>query len=211
MHDPPQDYAIRFAVPIASVSGERTGPLDYVTAVRGSIEHGRTEGELTRVGKFSFQHVRVAWARLDGVPLADVFGIDSEWRALYPLLFDPTSERLSGIGAAAPSDVLFIDELSLLPAHRGHRLAGSIVDRIASLEFGKWGALVVRAAPEPVERGEWPDLVYAQPFCATGEAAKKKLRVYWAGFGFRPLGGKTDFMVRDATTLEAAPASLRAI
>jgi hypothetical protein len=211
MHDPLQDYAIRFAVPIVSVSGERTGPLDYVSAVRGAIEHGRTEGELTRVGKFSFQHVRVAWARLDGVSLADIFAIDPDWRALYPLLFDATSERMTTVNAGGASDILFIDEFTLLPEHRGRRLAGIIVDRIASLDFGKWGALVVRAAPEPIERGEWQDLVYAQPFSATGEAAKKKLRVYWAGFGFRPLGGKTDFMVRDATTLETAPASLRAI
>jgi hypothetical protein len=211
MPDPLQHHVIRLIPVDVPLWGARRGPLDYVSAVMGTVEYGATLGEQEPVAKFSFQHIRVAWAKHDGFPLEQLFAISPDWQALYPLLFDASSERLTVVNVeASASDILFVDEMSVLPEHRGRRLAGTLVEKIASLCFGQLAAVIVRAAPEPVETGGWPDLVYAKPFSATGEAAKKKLRVYWAGFGFRPLG-KTEFMIRDAATLEAAPASLRAL
>ena len=213
-NDDPQfrHYVIKLSPSEIPMWAPRSGPLDYVTAVAGTVQHGRTLGELAPVAAFSFQHVRIDWAKHDGFPLKDLFAADPEWQALYPLLFDPASERLAVATAeeSATSDILFVDEMSILPQHRGQRLAGAMLDRLATACFRHWAVMVVRAVPEPIEGGEWSDRVYARPFTASGEAAKKKLRVYWAGFGFRPLG-KSDFMVRDVTSLEAAPASLRAL
>jgi GNAT superfamily N-acetyltransferase len=213
--DPRHDlskYVVTLVPPEISVGVPRTDPLDYVSAVIGTVVHGKTIRDAEIVSEFSFQHLRVAWARHDGFALRKLFATSPKYEVIFAHLFDPTTERLSSgtSDGGNRSDVLYLDEMTILPEHRGRGLGGHVLESIAAEYFGMWAMMVLRAVPEPFESGPWSDRVYARQFPASGDAAKKKLRVYWARFGFRPLG-KTDFMARDVSVLDAPPTSLRAV
>ncbi|MGO8995686.1 MAG: hypothetical protein ACLQVI_20435 [Polyangiaceae bacterium] len=191
----------------------RSHPLDYVTPVIGKVTHGKTERERQTVCEFSFQHLRLGWARDDRFSVKALFGCDPSLEEMLPLLFDPTAERLTfgaTTGDETTSDVLIVDEISIRPDHRGRGLGGAVLEGLLQQFPQQWAVMVLRASPEPVPGGPWSDEVYARPFAATGDGAKRKLRVYWARFGFRPLGSG-DLMARDVRNPDATPPSLRAL
>ena len=73
----------------------RSHPLDYVTPVIGKVTHGKTERERQTVCEFSFQHLRLGWARGDRFSVKALFGCNPSLEEMLPLLFDPTAERLT--------------------------------------------------------------------------------------------------------------------
>jgi hypothetical protein len=194
------------------LTGNRDHPLHYLTSVFGTIQVGRTYADQNVIGKFNCAHLRVDWAKADRFPLRAVFE-GSDLGFLYPLLFDHATEQLTVdlVDRNLGADVFYLDQLSVLPEYRGRRLAGAFADRLAFLRFRQFAVMVVRAAPEPpedIDEGDtWAESVYAQPFVASGEAARRKLRAYWASFGFRPLGS-SEFMVRDCTSLVPPPVAV---
>ena len=192
-------YVIRLRREEVFMDAPRVSALDYTEALIGEILYGESSDVLTKVGDLSFQHLRLDWAARDGFPLKELAAFDNRYAEVFPLLFDKETDALTfRTGPTASRDVLYIDELSLLPDHRGRRLGAFIVERLVRQYPTRWGVLVVRAAPEPYAEGEvsdWYERVHARPFPSSGELAQKRLRAYWAGFGFQRLG-ESAYMAR---------------
>jgi GNAT superfamily N-acetyltransferase len=208
----PSGYVLRLHELECPMGMGRSHPLDYVTPVIGKVTHGKTERERQTVCEFSFQHLHVGWARGDAFSLKALFGCDPSVEEMLPLLFDPTTERFT-FGAASgddtTNDVLIVDEISIRPDHRGRGLGGAVLEELLRQFPQQWAVMVLRASPEPIPGGPWSEQVYARPFATTGDVAKRKLRVYWARFGFRPLGSG-ELMARDVRR-DATPPSLRSL
>jgi GNAT superfamily N-acetyltransferase len=180
-------------------------PLDFVVPLYGHVRLGKEV-----VGKFALQHVRVDWARRARLPASDLFACDPTLKALYPLLFrNDDTLRFPVTVPEVGANVLFVDALSIVPAHRGKGLGARVLERLA-LDYGRvWAVMALRAAPDVVDFDQlsaWTEQVYAAPFQATGEAAKSRLRAYWSRYGYKRLGDLNDYMARDVSSLDAVRA-----
>lgn len=178
---------------------------DLVEVFTGSIvAHDLDTGDDTEIGWGSFYRVRLDVAvncGLNAFDACDAFSHDLHEYAVAVL--DPETgdirEDLYEQFNLPPNDLLILHMLEVMPAFRGWNLGLLAVQQI--IEY--YAQAVVLLRPQPLQflhdaaRREYHDQMEYSSFLAPEEAAKQKIREYWAKLGFQPLD--EDFMILDST------------
>ena len=202
------DYVIRFAIerPLLSIED----PADYVIEVAGEIRlrSANDDSASEVVGWIDARVVQAGRACNDGEPLFDVCDtIDQELHDYASAVYDYDSEsiRESISDGCAGADILIVETIKILPAHRGRRL-GLLAMRRTIDTFGEGCAAVViepfplqfSRHPDPSSRKhlDWHARMGMQLFDMNEVNAVAKLRKYWAQSGFRRIG-KTKYFALD--------------
>lgn len=200
------DYVIRFAIerPLISIAD----PADYVIDVAGEIRVRSADDDSASevVGWIDARVVQAGRACNDGEALFEVCDtIDQELHDYASAVYDFDSEsiRESISDGCAGTDILIVETIKILPAHRGRRL-GLLAMRRTIDTFGEGCAAVV-IEPFPLqfsrhlssrEHLDWHARMGMQLFETNEVKAVAKLRKYWAQSGFRRIG-KTKYFVLD--------------
>lgn len=203
-------YDIRFTVERSLMASEE--PSDFVIDVRGELLYGSSRKTREEVGWVSARVVHAGRACNEEQSLFDV--CDSIDQSLYDyasavLDLDSGSIRESVSDGCAGADVLIVESIQVVPAHRGRRL-GLLAMRRTIDTFGQGCAVVVikpyplqfsgihnRRSPEKeAERAKWDARMAMKSLGSDQRAASRKLRKYWSRVGFERVG-KTDYFVLD--------------
>lgn len=202
------DYLIRFTIdrPLVSIAD----PADYVIDVDGEIRlrNANDDSASEVVGWIEARVVQADRACNDGEPLFEVCDcIDQSLHDYASAVYDYDSGRIreSISDGCAGADILIVETIKILPAHRGRRL-GLLAMRRTIDTFGEGCAAVV-IEPFPLQYGyhpdpsspkhlEWYARMGMQLFDTNEVETVAKLRKYWARAGFRKIE-KTKYLVLD--------------
>lgn len=210
-HDDQTDETVRFRVRYRTdhidILGGDTPGNNYVLKFYGRISESRCDSEsyeersVKTIGKIEGSRVLVSAMRERG---ADPFwmcdDVSGELATCAGAVFDEDGYYRESIGLCGISeDLLVLEHLSILPAHRGNN-AGLLAMLDAIKRFGS-ECNAVAIEPFPLQLREWaneedekmrPDRRMGYASMPKGAAAaKKKLRAHYAKLGFKPVAGST--------------------
>lgn len=171
---------------------------DYIDAYKGRIVHNVWDDEAT-AGRFRATYVRTEDAADNGIPPYMLWDHTEELCQHYGALFAPRTDRFKGSietrFEAYLRDTLFLDEIEVLPAHRGKNLGLATAIRLIKM-LARPGCLIV-AMPHPLQFGgmqerdpeRWKELGM-DAFTEGRDAAFRRLRRYWGAIGLKRISPK---------------------
>jgi GNAT superfamily N-acetyltransferase len=171
----------------AEIEIEREEPNEYIDEFKGRLVYTSMEEETQfdtePAGQIRIYIYRFWDAQEHRVSSHDVFDADSEemldW---YKLLFNPKTQCFNKHVAdlhdqiVTPEDILILDEVEVVPEHRGVGLGLALVSRM--IDTLSTGVGIVVTNPFPSE---------THPIYSESKSIQK-LRDYWSKLGFKRIG-----------------------
>jgi hypothetical protein len=180
------DYDVRFTVKRSLVADEE--PSEYVIEIDGSIEFASDTPEV--VGRISARVVQAARALNDGEYLFEVCdSVDQSLHDYASAVYDYEEESIveSISDGCAGADVLIVQSIQIIAAHRGRRLGLLAMRRTIDTFGGGCAAVVIKPFPlqfsachnaSPPEQSGWDTRMALRSFDADEKSAFTKLRKY---------------------------------
>ncbi|AUX42154.1 uncharacterized protein SOCE26_035810 [Sorangium cellulosum] len=201
-----ESYDVRFTVErTLAATGE---PSDYVIEIHGDIRIDSNHNAPEAIGWIQARRVQAGRACNDGESLFEVCdSVDQSLHEYASAVYDYEEESIldSISDGCVGADILIVESIQIVAAHRGRRL-GLLAMRRTVDTFGDGCAAVVikpfplqfsahpnrssRARPEPETQMDMASFVGGE------KAAFAKLRKYWKQLGFRRIG-KTEYFALD--------------
>lgn len=192
-------------------------PDDYICEVSGQITCTETENGIdTIAGTVQGYIIQVDRIINDGESLFDACDAHSQTVHNYScVLFDFRSGGLKRaierqFNLVGAGDILILDKIEVLPAHRGHGLG--LAAACSFLDTFENGCCLAVGEPYPMqfkemtrEHTEWCAKMGVDAFVGDEEHATAKLRAYWSRLGFKKIRGSKKF----ALSLEHSRPNLR--
>jgi hypothetical protein len=172
---------------------------DYVDVIHADIVLEEETGPEQIAGRVSGYVLRFDHMADDGIdPLEACDAHSQATLDYYVALFDPdTHEIKAEIDRALQGlmfgNVLILDVIELLPAHRGRRLGLQIARRF--IEMFDTGCCLVICDPCPLQFGNpgedagWRARMLTEAFTANEDVARARLAAYWQRLGFAEIPG----------------------
>lgn len=199
-------YDIRFSVERPLMPSEE--PDDYVIDIEGDIRFTQSARSRDVVGQISARRLQAGRAYEDGMSLFEI--CDSVDQSLHDYAsavydFDEESILESISDGCSGADLLIVESIQILPAHRGNRLGLFAMRRTIDTVGDGCAVVVIKPFPlqystardlSSAQRPEWETQMAMQSFTATEKAGFAKLRKHWAQLGFKRIG-RTDYFALD--------------
>ncbi|MCC6556136.1 MAG: hypothetical protein IT372_24515 [Polyangiaceae bacterium] len=200
------DYDVRFTVERSLVASEE--PSDYVIEIYGNIRTSGGSNPPEVVGWVSARVVQAGRACNDEESLFYVCdSVDQNLYEYASAVYDYEEERIreSISDGCLGADILIVESVQIVSAHRGRRL-GLLAVRRTIDTFGDGCAAVV-IKPFPLQfstrsdrsssgQPEWESRMAMRSFDADEKTAFARLRKYWGLMGFRRIG-RTEYYALD--------------
>jgi hypothetical protein len=195
-------YQVKFKI-IRSLSSDPE-PDDYICNIAGEIKSTDEAGNDSVAGTLQGYIVQAGRIINEGESLFDACDAHSQTVHDYAcVLFDSRSGELKSaieeqFGVVPAGDVLILDKIEVLPAHRGRGLG--LAAACCFLDTFESGCCLAVAEPYPLqfkdithEHPDWCAKMGVDAFVADKKRATAKLQVYWSRLGFRRIRGSKKF------------------
>ena len=150
--------------------------LDTVLRIAGRVHADYPESPAVFAERLSLYPAGCRVAEVEGAPVG--------YAVLHPgrLGAPPALDTLLG-GLPEPADCLYIHDVALLPAARGHGLGEAVLEIARELSrVGGWGWLTLTSTPGALSYWERQGF---GPWNGAGEALARKLASYGQGMAYR--------------------------
>jgi GNAT superfamily N-acetyltransferase len=195
-------YRVKFRI-TRSLSSY-TEPDDYICKIAGEIICSDEAGSDSVAGTVEAHVIQVNRIISDGESLFQACDAHSQTVHDYGcVLFDFRSGGLKPaiedqFGVVGTSDILILDKIEVLPAHRGHGVG--LAAACSFLDTFETGCCLAVGEPYPMqfkemtpEHAEWCKKMGVDAFVAGEKRASAKLRAYWSRLGFKQISGSKKF------------------
>lgn len=216
-----RSYEVNFKIPRCLTT--YTEPDDYVLGVFGEITCTDESGIDSIAGTIQGYIIQVDRIINDGESLFDACDAHDQTVHDYAcVLFDLRSGGLKPaiedqFGVVGAGDMLILDRIEVLPAHRRHRLG--LAAACSFLDTFETGCCLAVGEPYPMqfkertrEHAEWCAKMGIDAFVQDEKLATAKLRAYWRRLGFERIRGSKKFALslqhRRPTLRELVPEPL---
>jgi hypothetical protein len=202
-------YTLRYWVETLVTAAKRDPDMDFVDEVFGSILFHREDTPRLRAGRFRAYHVRLDDAAEEDRPAFEILNGHSQALSnACSALHDPrTGDLRDSIGDkfdVISRDLLVLDAIEILPAHRGKALGLAVASRLIDMLAGP--ASLVACCPSPFQFcPEYGDNARRSPhFLASmrmedlsldRRQSLRRLRRYWSRLGFIRVGRSPYFVL----------------
>ena len=200
--------------------------VDFIDEYSGEIHYDREGFDRELAGRFRAFLVRLDDASDEGYPASWVLDAHSEGLyEFWDILFDPESEgfkeEIVERFEAYRGDLLVVDLIQILPAHRVKKVGLATMAKIIELWRGGCGLIACTPYPlqlnaepmrlhrdDPPEREAFVSGMQMENFPADERTAFRQIRKHWSKLGLRRIGRSKVFAAlggREAPASEATP------
>ncbi len=177
----------------------RTGePDDFVDEFQGDVLAWQGEQRRVRAGRFRVLIVRLGDAFEAGMPFLHVFDDHSDelleyWKPLFNPNESDFKEAISREFDIFHINLMVLDHVEILPAHRGRFLALAVASKLIEMFAGGCGLVVCKPFPLQLSRAGNPEKAWSTrmklaDFDQQSTRATARLRDYWGKLGFARVG-----------------------